>query len=131
VKVQHAAVEEMLSLRVTPLVFAAMFGLGVWADPVDLFGFWPGWATTVSFTVSMFTMIGAAVVARDSVRFVALAFGSWSALSRGLTLLVAGQEGVPRKTEIIGGGVWLTASYLVMFTWVMTVPVVGLRERDR
>lgn len=117
----HTA-EDRLMLRVTPLVFAAVFALGVWSEPIDLFGVGPTWGTRASFAAAMVTMIISAVWPSERTRFAALAVGSWACLVRGLTLIIEGQDLVPRKSELIGGGVWMACSYFVLASWLLGVP---------
>jgi len=119
---------DVLELRITPMVFAALFTLGVWADPISLFGFGWWWPTRVSFIAATTAMVVSAVWPATGSRFMALAFGIWAAVGRGLILLIEGQDGTTRKSEIIGGSIWMAVAYLVLFTWVVTVPTLAWRR---
>lgn len=123
--------EDRLALRVTPLVFAAVFVLGAWAEPIDVFGVLPGWAGRAGFALACAAAVASAAWPEPRTRFVALAFGSWAAITRGVTILVAGQPNIPRKPEIIGGSIWMACSYLILFCWLVTVPLVEERSRAR
>lgn len=105
-----------------------MFALGAWADPLGLLSPFADWTNRLAMVLACGASVAAAVRPSEGSRFVALAFGSWATLSRGLTLLVVGQDFIPRKSELIGGSVWMAVSYLVLFCWVMTVPFVGGRR---
>ena len=113
---------DRIGLRVTPAVFAVVFALGAWGDPVDLFGLPFGWLTRAAFTVAAATSVAAAVRPRTDRRVVALLTGVAATVSRGLTIVVIGQPVVPRKSEIIGGSVWVTVGWLVFAVWILTVP---------
>lgn len=115
----------------TPLVFAVTFALGVWADPIDLFGLPISWLTRAAFAVALVASLAAAVNPDEGTRLVAMLAGVAATLSRGLTILVVGQAGVPRKSELIGGSVWLTVGWLVFAVWVLTVPAVHRWGRHR
>lgn len=115
----------------TPLVLAFTFALGVWADPIDLFGLPVSWLTRAAFLVAAVAMVAAAINPDQGVRLVAMLAGVAATLSRGLTILVVGQAGVPRKSELIGGSVWLAVGWLVFAVWVLTVPSVHRWGRRR
>lgn len=115
-------VVDRIGLRATPAVFAAMFALGVWADPVDLFGIPLGWLTRAAFAVACATSAISAVRPNHQARTVALIAGIGATVSRGLTILAIGQPELTRKSEIIGGGVWMIAGWMVFAIWVLTVP---------
>lgn len=123
--------EDVLALRVTPLVFAAVSALGAWADPVEPFGVLPGLVGRISFALACAASLLSATWPEEGTRFVALACGSWAAITRGVTILVAGQPNLPRKPEIIGGSIWMACSYLILFCWLVTVPLVEERSRAR
>ena len=121
---------DVLALRITPVVFGVLFCLGAWSELVDVFGLGIIGFTRWSFIIAAAAMIASAVRPMISIRFVALAFGCWAPLARGLTLIIEGQELVPRKSELIGGGVWISVSYMVLFVWLVTVPTMAWhRER--
>ena len=44
------------------------------------------------------------------------------------TILVVGQDLLPRKAEVIGGSVWMIAGWLVFAIWVLTVPAAARRS---
>lgn len=113
---------DRIGLRVTPLVLAAVFCLGVWADPIDLFGVPAGWLTRVAYAVAAVTSVAAAVRPGTDRRLVALLAGVAATMSRGLTIIVIGQPLVPRKSELIGGSVWMAVGWLVFTVWLLTVP---------
>lgn len=113
---------DRIGLRVTPAVLAAVFALGTWADPIDLFGLPFGWLTRAAFAVAAVTSAAVALGPRPDRRLVALLAGVAATMSRGLTIIVIGQPVVPRKSEIIGGSVWMAVGWLVFAVWVLTVP---------
>ena len=115
-------VVDRIGLRATPVVFAALFALGVWADPVDLFGLPSGWVVRTVFAIACVTSLAAAVNPDPRVRMVAFTCGMSATVGRGLTILVIGQDIVPRKSELIGGSVWMIAGWMVFAIWVLTVP---------
>ena len=114
--------DDRVGLVYTPLVFATIFSLGVWADPVDLFGVHTAGATRVAFAVAAIASLVSSVRPAEAVRLVALVAGLAATLSRGLTIVVIGSPGVTRKAEIIGGSVWLATAWMVFAVWVLTVP---------
>lgn len=114
--------DDRIGLVYTPLVFAAVFALGAWADPVDLFGIHTAGATRVAFAVAAVASLVSSVRPAEAVRLVALVAGLAATLSRGLTIVVIGSPGVTRKAEIIGGSVWLATAWMVFAVWVLTVP---------
>lgn len=114
--------DDRIGLVYTPLVFALVFALGVWAEPIDLFGLHTSGATRVAFVVALVASLAAAVHPDETTRFVAMCAGLTATLSRGLTILVIGQDNVPRKSEIIGGSVWMATAWMVFAVWVLTVP---------
>ena len=114
--------DDRIGLVYTPLVFALVFALGVWAEPIDLFGLHTSGATRVAFVVALVSSLAAAVHPDETTRFLAMCAGLTAALSRGLTILVIGQDNVPRKSEIIGGSVWMATAWMVFAVWVLTVP---------
>lgn len=120
-----------LALRVTPLVFAALFGMGAWTDPLGLLSPWADWGNRLAMIVAAAASVVAAANPSEHFRFAALAFGSWATLSRGLTLIVVGTDELPRKAELVGGSVWMICSYLVLFAWLVTVPMVRTRHERR
>lgn len=120
-----------IGLVYTPVVFAAVFALGVWADPVDLFGVHTAGATRVAFAVAAIASLASSVRPAEAVRLVALVAGLAATLSRGLTIVVIGSPGVTRKAEIIGGSVWLATAWMVFAVWVLTVPSLWRRRRRR
>lgn len=125
-------VEDRVALRVTPLVFAAVFAMGAWADPLGVLTPIADWTNRATMAVAAVASIAAAVRPRPGWRFVALACGTWATISRGLTLIIVGQDNVPRKSEVIGGSVWMAVAYLVLFSWLVTVPLVdGLGRHVR
>ena len=63
------------------------------------------------------------------VRLLASLTGMTAPVSRGLTILVIGQDVVPRKSEIIGGSVWMAVGWLVFTVWLLTVPACARRIR--
>lgn len=113
---------DRIGLRATPIVFAAMFALGIWADPIDLFAFHTAWLTRLAFIVACATSTAAAFRPDPTVRLIAFTAGLFATVSRGLTILVIGQDVVPRKSEMIGGSVWMIAGWMVFAIWVLTVP---------
>lgn len=115
-------VVDRIGLRATPVVFACLFALGAWADPIDLFGVPAGWVTRAAFAVACVTSAAGALRPDPTVRLVAFTAGMFATVSRGLTILVIGQDVVPRKSEIIGGSVWMVAGWMVFAIWVLTVP---------
>lgn len=123
--------EDRLTLRVTPIVFAAVFALGVWSDPIEVFGLGPQGATRVFFAAAGSAMVVSAVHPTEHTQFAALAVGTWACLARGLTLLIEGQDLVPRKSEIIGGSIWMACSYFVLFAWIIGVPTVRWHRDQR
>jgi hypothetical protein len=114
--------DDRIGLIYTPLVFAGVFALGTWADPVDLFQLHTAWLTRGAFIVAAVAMVAAAIRPNEHTRFVAMVAGLTATLSRGLTILVIGQPPLPRKAEIIGGSVWMASGWLVFAVWVLTVP---------
>lgn len=120
---------DRVGLRVTPVVFAALFALGAWADPIDLFGLPAGWVTRLAFEVACVTSVAVAVRPHPTVRLVAFTAGMFATVSRGLTILVLGQDLLPRKAEVIGGSVWLIAGWMVFAIWVLTVPAAARWDR--
>ena len=122
---------DRIGLIFTPAVFAFTFALGVWAEPIDLFGLPVSWLTRAAFLVAAVAMVAAAINPDQGVRLVAMLAGVAATLSRGLTILVVGQAGVPRKSELIGGSVWLAVGWLVFAVWVLTVPSVHRWGRHR
>ena len=114
--------DDRIGLVYTPLVFALVFALGVWAEPIDLFGLHTSGATRVAFVVALVSSLAAAVHPDETTRFLAMCAGLTATLSRGLTILVIGQDNVPRKSEIIGGSVWMATAWMVFAVWVLTVP---------
>ena len=121
---------DRVGLVATPLVFAAVCALGVWAAPIALFGLPVSWLTRATFAVAGVAMVTSAINPDEGARMVAMLAGIAATLSRGLTILVVGQAGVPRKSELIGGSVWLAVGWLVFAMWVLTVPAV-YRWRSR
>lgn len=111
-------------------MFAVLFALGAWSDVIDLFGIHVYGAIRWGFVAGSAAMVASAVWPNDGTRFVALGLGCWATIARGITLLVVGQDGIPRKSELIGGSVWMIASYFVLFTWIVTVPILGWRRGD-
>lgn len=122
---------DRVGLMWTPLVFAAVFSLGVWADPIDLFGLPSAGLTRVAFAVAAVTSVGVAAHLDEGSRLVAMLAGTAATLSRGLTIIVIGQDAVPRKSELIGGSVWLAVGWLVFAMWVVTVPSMWRWRRRR
>ena len=120
---------DKVGLRVTPAVFAFVFALGTWADPIDLFGLPAGWVTRLAFAVACVTSAAVAFRPDPTFRLVAFLAGMFATVSRGLTILVLGQDIVPRKSEIIGGSVWMTVGWLVFAIWVLTVPAAARWDR--
>jgi len=114
--------DDRIGLVWTPLVFATVFGLGTWADPVELFDVHTSWLTRAAFIIAIVCMVAAAIRPSESTRFVAMVSGLFATLSRGLTILIIGQPPLPRKAEIIGGSVWMACGWLVFAVWVLTVP---------
>ena len=114
--------DDRIGLLYTPFVFATVFALGVWADPIDLFGFHTSWLTRGAFLVAIVCALAGAVRPDETTRFLAMVAGLTATLSRGLTILVIGQPPLPRKAEIIGGSVWMACGWLVFAVWVLTVP---------
>lgn len=123
--------ENRLALRVTPMVFCAIFLLGVWSEPIDFLGVGPHWFPRVSFAAAAASMATSAAWPTEHTRFAALALGTWACLGRGLTLLIEGQELVPRKSEIIGGSIWMACSYFVLFAWIISVPLARWHHEQR
>jgi len=123
--------DDRIGLVYTPVVFAAIFTLGVWADPVDLFGVHTAGATRVAFAVAAVASLVSASRPVELVRLIAMVAGLAATLSRGLTILVIGQDGVTRKAEIIGGSVWLATAWMVFAVWVLTVPSLWRWRRRR
>ncbi len=115
-------VVDRIGLRATPIVFAALFALGVWADPVDLFALPSGWVVRSVFAIACVTSLAAAIRPGPHVRMVAFTAGMTATVGRGLTILVLGQDLLPRKSEVIGGSVWMIAGWMVFVIWVLTVP---------
>lgn len=120
---------DRIGLRATPVVFAAVFALGVWAEPIDLFGVHAGWVTRAAFAVACVTSLAGAVHPNPTVRLVASCAGMFAAVSRGLTILVIGQDLVPRKSELIGGSVWMATGWMVFAIWVLTIPAAARWQR--
>lgn len=120
---------DRIGLRATPVVFAVLFALGTWADPIDLFGLPAGWVTRAAFAVACVTSVAGAVRPHPTVRLVAFTAGMFATVSRGLTILVLGQDILPRKAEVIGGSVWLSVGWLVFVIWVLTVPASARWDR--
>lgn len=114
--------DDRVGLVYTHLVFATIFSLGVWADPIDLFGIHTAGATRAAFAIAAVCSVAAAARPNEMTRWVAMCAGLTAALSRGLTILVIGQDAVPRKSEIIGGSVWMATAWMVFAVWVLTVP---------
>lgn len=114
--------DDRIGLVYTPVVFAAIFVLGVWAEPIDLFGVHTAGATRVAFAVAAVASLVSSARPVEVVRLVALVAGLAATVSRGLTIMVIGQDGVTRKAEIIGGSVWLATAWMVFAVWVLTVP---------
>ena len=114
--------DDRIGLVYTPVVFAAIFALGVWAEPVDLCGVHTAGATRVAFAVAAVASLVSSARPVEVVRLVALVAGLAATVSRGLTIMVIGQDGVTRKAEIIGGSVWLATAWMVFAVWVLTVP---------
>ena len=123
--------DDRIGLVYTPIVFAAIFCLGVWADPVDLFGIHTAGLTRAAFVVAAVASLVSAVHPVEVVRLVAMVAGLTATLSRGLTILVIGQDRVPRKSEIIGGSVWMATAWMVFAVWVLTVPSLWRWRRRR
>lgn len=121
---------DRVGIILTPLVLAATYALGVWAEPIDLFGLPVSWLTRAAFALALVASVAASVNPDEGTRLVAMLAGVAATLSRGLTILVVGQAGVPRKSELIGGSVWLVVGWLVFAVWVLTVPAVH-RWRSR
>ena len=113
---------DRIGLRATPVVFAVLFALGTWADPIDLFGLPAGWVTRAAFALACVTSVAGAVRPHPTVRLVAFTAGMFATVSRGLTILGHDPDIVPRKAEVIGGSVWLSVGWLVFVIWVLTVP---------
>lgn len=120
---------DRVGLIFTPLVLAVTFALGVWAEPIDLFGLPVSWLTRAAFVVALVASVAAAINPNEGTRLVAMLAGTAATLSRGLTILVVGQAGVPRKSELVGGSVWLAVGWLVFAMWVCTVPAVDRWRR--
>lgn len=120
-------VVDRIGLRVTPAVFALLFALGVWADPVNLFAI-PGIVDRTVFAVACAASVACAVNPSPHVRMVAFTTGLAATIGRGLTILVVGQDLLPRKAEVIGGSVWMIAGWLVFAIWVLTVPAAARRS---
>lgn len=120
-----------LALRVTPLVFAVLFAVGGWTEPLGLLSPWADWTNRLAMFVACGSSLAAAVGPTEHVRFTALAFGAWATMSRGLTLIIVGTDELPRKAELVGGSVWMICSYLVLFVWLVTVPMVRSRHERR
>lgn len=123
--------DDRIGLVWTPLVFAAVFALGAWAEPVDLFDLHTSWLTRGAFIVAAAAMLIGAVRPSEPTRFVAMIAGLTATLSRGITILVIGQPPLPRKAEIIGGSVWMACGWLVFAVWVLTVPSLHRWRRRR
>lgn len=123
--------DDRIGLIYTPLVFAGVFALGTWADPVELFAVHTSWLTRAAFVVAIVGMVAAAIRPNEGTRLVAMIAGLFATLSRGLTILIIGQPPLPRKAEIIGGSVWMACGWLVFSTWVLTVPSLHRWERRR
>lgn len=121
---------DRIGLRATPAVFAVVFALGVWADPIDLFGLPFGWITRALFVVACVASTVAAADPDPTVRLVAFLTGIAASVSRGLTILVLGQDLLTRKSEIIGGTVWMAVGWMVFAVWLLTVPAAA-RWRTR
>jgi hypothetical protein len=121
---------DRIGLRATPVVFAAVFALGVWAEPIDLFGVHAGWVTRAAFAVACVTSLARRCPPPTppcgSSRS---APGMFAAVSRGLTILVIGQDLVPRKSELIGGSVWMATGWMVFAIWVLTIPAAARWQR--
>ena len=122
---------DALGLRVTPAVFAVTFALGAWSDSVGLLEPWVFRSTRYSFAVAAGAALLAALWPSDWVRFAALGFGTWACLSRGVALLSTGASFLPRKSELVMGGVWMAVGYLLLWAWVVTVPAQDRWSRDR
>lgn len=123
--------DDHIGLVYTPVVFAAVFALGVWADPVDLFGVHTAGATRAAFLVAAVASIVSSARPVEVVRLVAMVAGLAATLSRGLTIVVIGSPGVTRKAEIIGGSVWMATAWMVFAVWVLTVPSLWRWRRRR
>lgn len=120
--------EDVVALRVTPLVFAALFAVGAWTDPLGMLSPWADVTNRLAMIVACAASVASAVHPTEHFRFAALAGGSWATLSRGLTLIIVGTPDLGRKAELVGGSVWMICSYLVLFTWLVTVPIVRWRH---
>lgn len=123
--------DDHIGLIYTPIVFAAVYLLGVWADPIDLFGIHTAGLTRAAFAVAAAASMVSAARPVEVVRLVAMVAGLAATLSRGLTILVIGQDGLPRKSEIIGGSVWMATAWMVFAVWVLTVPSLWRWRRRR
>ncbi len=123
--------DDHIGLIYTPIVFAGVYLLGVWADPIDLFGIHTAGLTRAAFLVAAVASIVSSARPVEVVRLVAMVAGLAATLSRGLTILVIGQDGVPRKSEIIGGSVWMATAWMVFAVWVLTVPSLWRWRRRR
>lgn len=123
--------DDRIGLVYTPVVFAGVYLLGVWADPIDLFGIHTAGLTRVAFAVAAVASVVSAARPVEVVRMVAMVAGLAATLSRGLTILVIGQDGLPRKSEIIGGSVWMATAWMVFAVWVLTVPSLWRWRRRR
>ena len=118
-------------LRATPVVFAAVMVAGVYAEPITLFGFWPGEGGSVAFAMAGLAMLGTAVHPDERSRAFAVLAGLLATLSRGTTILIVDQPQLPRRAEIIGGTVWLCVAYLIVIVWMLSVPLLGEWEQRR
>lgn len=114
--------DDRIGLVYTPVVFATIYCLGVWAEPIDLFGVHTAGLTRVAFAVAAGASIASSARPIEVLRLVAMVAGLAATVSRGLTIMVIGQDGVTRKAEIIGGSVWLATAWMVFAVWVLTVP---------
>ena len=123
--------DDRIGLVWTPLVFAAVFALGTWAEPINLFDLHTSWLTRAAFLIALVCSLIGAARPNESTRFLAMIAGLAATLSRGLTILVIGQDGVPRKSEIIGGSVWMATAWMVFAVWVLTVPSLHRWRRRR
>ena len=123
--------DDRIGLVWTPLVFAAVFALGTWAEPINLFDLHTSWLTRAAFLIAMVCSLIGAARPNESTRFLAMIAGLAATLSRGLTILVIGQPPLPRKAEIIGGSVWMACGWLMFAVWVLTVPSLHRWRRRR
>ena len=114
---------DVAALRVTPAVWAVVYLLGVWAEPIVLAGWFPGVVGRGLFLAAAALSLLAMISVQRAHRQAALLAGTLATLSRGLTIVVVGLPGASRKSEIIGGSVWISATWFAVVIFALSAPV--------